>query len=213
MSTNELRKEIAAICRMQIDLVKTNGAAFFPGQPLAEVLDLHFILLHLFLADAERRHLSVSQLSREMGLSRDAVRRKLARLVETGWCTNGDHYALSPHHDIGGVLIRSSKNARQPEPAQAQGIVSDIKHQAQDRRQPAAAERFARLLHRQGQSPQTLRNRIQGKRHHAQSFTLTRIITDAGYRGHNAPPDQKFVVFNTGQNPPERGTIRIDPRQ
>jgi len=29
--------------------------------------------------------------------------------------------------------------------------------------------------------------------------TLTRIITDAGYRGHNAPPEQKFAVFTAGQ--------------
>jgi IS5 family transposase len=28
---------------------------------------------------------------------------------------------------------------------------------------------------------------------------LDRIITDAGYRGHNAPPDYKFKVYTTGQ--------------
>jgi DNA-binding IclR family transcriptional regulator len=109
MKTNELHKEIAAICRMQIDLVKTNGAAFFPGQPLADVLDLHFVLLHLFLADAEKCQLSVSRLSRAMGLSRDAVRRKLTRLVESGWCTNGDHYELAPDRDVTGVVIRKAK--------------------------------------------------------------------------------------------------------
>jgi IS5 family transposase len=29
--------------------------------------------------------------------------------------------------------------------------------------------------------------------------TLTRIIADAGYRGHNAPPEQKLAVFTAGQ--------------
>jgi hypothetical protein len=29
--------------------------------------------------------------------------------------------------------------------------------------------------------------------------TLERILTDKGYRGHNAPPDYKFRVFITGQ--------------
>ena len=28
---------------------------------------------------------------------------------------------------------------------------------------------------------------------------LDRIITDAGYRGHNAPPDHKFKVYTAGQ--------------
>jgi transposase, IS5 family len=28
---------------------------------------------------------------------------------------------------------------------------------------------------------------------------LDRCITDAGYRGHNAPPDYKFKVYTTGQ--------------
>jgi IS5 family transposase len=29
--------------------------------------------------------------------------------------------------------------------------------------------------------------------------TLARILTDKGYRGHNAPPDYKFRVFIAGQ--------------
>jgi transposase, IS5 family len=28
---------------------------------------------------------------------------------------------------------------------------------------------------------------------------LDRCITDAGYRGHNAPPDYKFKIYTTGQ--------------
>jgi len=28
---------------------------------------------------------------------------------------------------------------------------------------------------------------------------LDRCITDAGYRGHNAPPDHKFKVYTTSQ--------------
>jgi IS5 family transposase len=28
---------------------------------------------------------------------------------------------------------------------------------------------------------------------------LDRLITDAGYRGRNAPPDDKFTVFIAGQ--------------
>ena len=78
---------------------KSIAATFFPGQALADVLDLHFVLLHLFLADAEGRQLSVSGLARAMGLSRGGVRNKLAKLVEVGWCTNGgEGYALT--HDI-----------------------------------------------------------------------------------------------------------------
>jgi DNA-binding transcriptional ArsR family regulator len=110
---NALAKEIAAICRMQIELVKINAATFFPGQPLPDVLDLHFVLLHLFLADAEGRHLSVSELARAMGLSRDTVRHKLAKLVEMGQCTNGDEgYALSHDRDMAvllKVLVRKAE--------------------------------------------------------------------------------------------------------
>jgi IS5 family transposase len=29
--------------------------------------------------------------------------------------------------------------------------------------------------------------------------TITRILADKGYRGHNAPPDYKFKVFISGQ--------------
>jgi transposase, IS5 family len=29
--------------------------------------------------------------------------------------------------------------------------------------------------------------------------TITRILADKGYRGHNAPPDYKFRVFISGQ--------------
>ena len=98
---NPLAKDIAAICRMQIELVKANSAVLFPGQPLADVLDLHFVLLHLFLADAEGRQLSVSELARVMGLSRATVRHKLAKLVKMGQCTNGDEgYALSHDRDM-----------------------------------------------------------------------------------------------------------------
>ena len=98
---NPLAKDVAAICRMQIELVKANSAVLSPGQPLADVLELHFVLLHLFLADAERRQLSVSELARVMGLSRATVRHKLAKLVKMGQCTNGDEgYALSHDRDM-----------------------------------------------------------------------------------------------------------------
>ena len=99
MNTPAKANEIAAICRMQIELVKINAATFFPGQALADVLDLHFVLLHLFLADARGCQLSVSGLARAMGLSRGGVRNKLAKLVDLGLCTNGgEGYALT--HDI-----------------------------------------------------------------------------------------------------------------
>jgi hypothetical protein len=73
MNTPAKANEIAAICRMQIELVEINAATFFPGQALADVLDLHFVLLHLFLADAKGCQLSVSGLARAMGLSRGGV--------------------------------------------------------------------------------------------------------------------------------------------
>jgi IS5 family transposase len=38
--------------------------------------------------------------------------------------------------------------------------------------------------------------------------TLTRIVTDAGYRGHNAPPEQKFAVFTAGQKRRVTPTIK-----
>jgi biotin operon repressor len=98
---------------MQIELVKINAATFFPGQALADVLDLHFVLLHLFLADAEGRQLSVSGLARAMGLSRGGVRNKLAKLVEVGWCTNGgEGYALT--HDIVNAMPCQSCSRAKP---------------------------------------------------------------------------------------------------
>jgi hypothetical protein len=34
---------------------------------------------------------------------------------------------------------------------------------------------------------------------HAVGNTIERAITDAGYRGHNAPPDYKFRLYTAGQ--------------
>jgi IS5 family transposase len=40
--------------------------------------------------------------------------------------------------------------------------------------------------------------------------TIARILTDKGYRGHNAPPDYKFRVFISGQ---KRGVTPAIKRQ
>ncbi len=37
--------------------------------------------------------------------------------------------------------------------------------------------------------------------------SIERAITDAGYRGHNAPPDYKFKIYTAGQK--RRGTAQI----
>ena len=78
-------------------------------------------------------------------------------------------------------------------------------------------------MHRQGQGASPLRVRRQGfHRRDAPSFqrrpvhrhtlaavlpeieaqvgaSLTRIVADRGYRGHNAPPDHRFKVYISGQ--------------
>ena len=38
--------------------------------------------------------------------------------------------------------------------------------------------------------------------------TIARILADAGYRGHNAPPDHKFRVYISGQKRRVRRTIK-----
>jgi IS5 family transposase len=38
--------------------------------------------------------------------------------------------------------------------------------------------------------------------------TIERAITDAGYRGHNAPPEYKFKVFTAGQK--RRSTLSLE---
>jgi len=40
--------------------------------------------------------------------------------------------------------------------------------------------------------------------------TIARVLADKGYRGHNAPPDYKFMVFLCGQ---KRGAIPQIKRQ
>ena len=43
--------------------------------------------------------------------------------------------------------------------------------------------------------------------------TLQRILTDKGYRGHNAPPDYKFRVFIAGQKRGVTPAIKLIKRQ
>ena len=43
--------------------------------------------------------------------------------------------------------------------------------------------------------------------------TLERIIADAGYRGHNAPPDYKFKVYTAGQKRRVTPQIKRDMRR
>jgi transposase, IS5 family len=43
--------------------------------------------------------------------------------------------------------------------------------------------------------------------------TLERILTDKGYRGHNAPPDYKFRVFISGQKPGVTPQIKCQLRR
>ena len=43
--------------------------------------------------------------------------------------------------------------------------------------------------------------------------TIERIITDAGYRGHNAPPEHKFSVYTTGQKRRVTPQIKRDLRR
>ena len=88
-------------------------------------------------------------------------------------------------------------------------------------------------MHRQGQGASPLRVRRQGfHRHDAPSFqrrpvhrhtlaavlteieaqvraSLTRIVADRGYRGHNALPDHRFKVYISGQK--RRVTEHIRP--
>ncbi len=43
--------------------------------------------------------------------------------------------------------------------------------------------------------------------------SLTRIVADRGYRGHNAPPDHKFKVYISGQRRRVTEPIRRDMRR
>jgi transposase, IS5 family len=43
--------------------------------------------------------------------------------------------------------------------------------------------------------------------------TLNRILADAGYRGHNAPPDYRFKVYTAGQKRRMTGHIRRQLRR
>ena len=41
--------------------------------------------------------------------------------------------------------------------------------------------------------------------------SLTRIVADRGYRGHNAPPDHKFRVYISGQRRRVTEAIKREP--
>ena len=108
-----LIKDAAALSRLQIALLRNNGAAYFPERPLSEILELHFILLHMIVNVSEGRASTVSYLARAMGLSRASVRSRLRELVDAGYAVrNGNGHILTEPRDPGflrQVLVRKAK--------------------------------------------------------------------------------------------------------
>src|SRR5260221_13614878 len=70
---------------MLVALMRTVSAIYYPGVQLIDGIELIFVGIHVFLGYVERRPMTVSRLSRALGMSRATVVRRLETLIEIGY--------------------------------------------------------------------------------------------------------------------------------
>jgi DNA-binding transcriptional ArsR family regulator len=89
-------RERAHLGRALINFMRIVRDAHAPDLTLGEVGDLLFTALEVFIGHAFERPMALSELSRNLELPRDTVRRKLQRLIEIGLVERIDqHYYMT----------------------------------------------------------------------------------------------------------------------
>src|SRR5262245_63123968 len=84
-------RERAHLGRSLLNFMRIARDAHAPDLTLGEVGDLLFTAIEVFIGHAFERPVVLSELSRNLEMPRDAVRRKLQRLVEIGLIERIDH--------------------------------------------------------------------------------------------------------------------------
>ena len=84
-------RERALLGRSLLNFMRIARDAHTPDLTLGEVGDLLFPALEVFVGHAFERPMVLSELSRNLEMPRDAVRRKLQRLIEIGLVERIDH--------------------------------------------------------------------------------------------------------------------------
>jgi len=84
-------RERAHLGRALLNFMRIARDAHAPDLTLGEVGDLLFTAIEVFIGHAFERPMVLSDLSRNLEMPRDAVRRKLQRLIEIGLVERIDH--------------------------------------------------------------------------------------------------------------------------
>jgi DNA-binding HxlR family transcriptional regulator len=84
-------RERAHLGRSLLNFMRIARDAHAPDLTLGEVGDLLFTAIEVFIGHAFERPVVLSELSRNLEMPRDAVRRKLQRLIEIGLIERIDH--------------------------------------------------------------------------------------------------------------------------
>jgi len=84
-------RERAHLGRSLLNFMRIARDAHAPDLTLGEVGDLLFTAIEVFIGHAFERPVVLSELSRNLEMPRDAVRRKLQRLIEIGLVERIDH--------------------------------------------------------------------------------------------------------------------------
>ena len=90
-ATLQYGRERAQLGRSLLNFMRIVRDAHAPDLTLGEVGDLLFTAIEVFVGHAFERPMDLSELSRNLEMSRDTVRRKLQRLIEIGLVERIDH--------------------------------------------------------------------------------------------------------------------------
>jgi predicted transcriptional regulator len=109
-----IEQDSAAIARMLVALMRTVSAVYYPGMQLIDGIELVFVGIHVFLGYVERRPMTVSRLSRALGMSRATVVRRLETLIEVGYVKRQENFYCPEEGVVNtpylrDVLARASK--------------------------------------------------------------------------------------------------------
>jgi DNA-binding transcriptional ArsR family regulator len=91
-SARRYGRERALLGRSLLNFMRIARDAHTPDLTLGEVGDLLFTAIEVFIGHAFGRPMVISELSRNLEMPRDAVRRKLQRLLEIGLVERIDHH-------------------------------------------------------------------------------------------------------------------------
>ena len=101
-----IEQDSAAIARMLVALMRTVSAVYYPGMQLIDGIELIFVGIHVFLGYVERRPMTVSRLSRALGMSRATVVRRLETLIEVGYVKRQENFYCPEEGAINTLYLR-----------------------------------------------------------------------------------------------------------